>query len=191
MKTFHKYVSITALLTAGCSASTPQAKVEPAKVQHPEPVEPDCSSLDLTKKVDFSTSFTFGEDRFCYRISSRGQHYFDAIGNCDEQGTPLPKSATVIREFAGPKAGYMESKVILDVSGDSMNYLLFNRELSGKINLLDSHNTPVTSVPASIEQLLQDGSMEQIFQNGAELLDQIRYHPAVCTELMKYRPRQY
>jgi len=182
MNTSHKYASVTALLAMGCSSSTQQAKVN-----NPEPVEPDCSSLDLTQKVDFSTSFTFGEDRFCYRISSRGEHYFDAIGNCDEQGRPLPKSVIVIREFAGPKAGYMESKVFLDVSGDSMDYILFNRELSGKINLLNSHNTPVANVPDSIEQLLQNGTMEQVFQNGAELLDQIKNYPAVCKELVKYK----
>ena len=65
-----------------------------------------------------------------------------------------------------------------------MDYSLFNRELSGKISLLNHHNTPVAHVPDSIEQLLQNGTMEQVFQNGAELLDQIKNYPAVCKELV-------
>lgn len=183
-----KYLSLAAALLLSCS-TTPQIKA-PAQEKLPaRESAPDCSSLDLTQKVGFSTSFTFGGDRFCYHISSRGEHYFSHdIGTCDEQGRPLPKSVMVTRKFAGSKAGHMQSKVILDVSGDSMEYIQFYREPSGKISLLDPQNTPVADVPYGIELLLQNGTMEQLFQNGAKLLDQMRYHPPVCKELVMYKP---
>ncbi|MDO8511133.1 MAG: hypothetical protein Q7S55_03120 [Nanoarchaeota archaeon] len=182
MNTFHKYASVTALLAIGCSSSTQQAKVN-----DPVPVEPDCSSLDLTQKVDFFTSFTHGEDRFCYLISSRGEHYFDAIGNCDEQERPLPKSATVTREFAGPKVGYMELKLILAVSGYSIDYIQFYREPSGEIGTNIAQNSPMFSYPDDIGQLLQNGIIEGLFQSGVSILDETKNYPPVCKELVRYK----
>ncbi len=163
-----KYLPLALLL----SCTPPAKKIVPPE---PVPMQPDCSSVDLIQKVGFSTSFMNEGERFCYRIASQENHYYDIINKCDKQGKLLPEqNAVIMREFAGPRKGSMEIKAILTVSGNSMEYIPFLREPSGEISTL-----PFVTVPKEIGRL---------FDAGKNMLDQAKYIPEVCQELLKYKP---
>lgn len=170
---FGKYLSLTAALSAiNCSPAAQQAKVSS---QAGSAQKYDCSSLDLTQKAGFSTSYVANKEKFCYDISSEEGRYYDFIANCDERKMPLPGYAAVLREFAGPEKGLIELRLVLKVSGDSIEYIPFVREPSGEISTLPG--VPKEIFPKNLEQL---------FSNGVEMLDQAKNVPEVCKELLEY-----
>lgn len=151
----------------GCSPAAQQTKVpteEPA---------PDCSSLDLTQKVGFSTSFIVDEIKYCYRITNEENSYSEVIFDCDDQGKPLEGHAVIIRNFTGPEKGYMQLLAVLKVSEEYIDYISFFREPSGGISTL-----PFAPVPDNLEEL---------FSKGGRMLDQTKNVPQVCKELLEYK----
>jgi len=162
-----KYLPLALLI--GCSPAA-----QSTKVLSPEPQKPDCSSLDLTQKVGFATSFTVGGEKSCYRIRSKENHYYDYFSNCDEQGMPLPERLEIMREFAGPKVGSMQMNYILSVSGKKIEYIPFWRDTSGKISTV-----PFAPIPEDLEDYFHRGSM---------MLDQAKNLPEVCQQLLEYKP---
>ena len=167
-----KYLPLALLI--GCS---PAAQPTKAPTPAPELVrEPDCSSLDLTSKVGFHTSFTISERRFCYAISSKENHYYDKITECDSKGMPLPQQGITIREFAGPNKGYMELIYILKVYGNDFDYIPFWRDASGKISTLPSGVMP--------------DNIGKVLDAGKNMLDVVKTTPEVCQRLMEYKPKQ-
>ena len=165
-----KYLSLTAaLLAINCSPSAQQKEVR----SRPEPA-PDCSTLDLKQKAGFSTSFTAEGEKFCYGINSEEGSYYDFIANCDNQEMPLQGYVAFLRGFAGPEKGFMELRIVLEVSGDSIKYVPFVRNPSGEISTLSDASVP--------------NILEQLFSNGTTMLDQAKNFPKVCKELLEYRP---
>lgn len=171
-----KYAALTAaIVMMNCNPS-----VQQTEVKKPEPAAKyDCSSLDLTKKAGFSTSFVANGEKFCYHIKSREEHYYEGMGNCDAKGMPLPGSATIIREFAGPEKGYTQLNLVLEVNGDYLE-LPFFREPSGEISTLPT-------LPENLEQLFT-GNIGLLFIVGERRLDQARDLPQLCKELLEYQP---
>ncbi len=172
--TVGKYLSLTtALLAINCSPAAQQTKVS----TQAEPAQKyDCSSLDLTQKVGFTTSYVSNGETFCYDISYEEGRHYDFIAFCDERKMPLPGYATVLREFAGPEKGLIELRVVLEVSGDSIEYIAFVREPSGEISTL----------PGIPKELFPE-NLGQLFSNGAKMLDQAKNVPEVCKELLEYK----
>ncbi|MDP3698392.1 MAG: hypothetical protein Q8R47_02290 [Nanoarchaeota archaeon] len=167
------YLSIYAMVAAmGCAPAALSAKVPtPA----PEPREPDCRSLDLTKKVGFSASFEVkGAGKFCYHIAQKEKHFFDELYQCDEQQRPVPEHFMVMREFAGPRKDAMQINAVLAVDGKNMDYVPFWRDPSGSFS----------SVP---DQPLPQPELEDMFYKGRKMLDNAKRIPQVCKELLDYR----
>ena len=164
-------------LLLSCNPSTQQKKTydtSSTPLTIPVPIQADCSSLDLTQKVGFSTSYITDENKFCYKIVSNGAYFFDSLSLCDAQGRPIPGYLEFIRDFAGPKKGEMQINSILQVSDTRKEFIPFWREASGKISTILFRDVPK--------------DMESNFQHGAKMLDQARTLPEVCQELLKYKP---
>lgn len=177
-KTSGKYLPLTTILLAmNCSPSVQQAEVKTKpEVTVTAKQEYDCSNLDLTQKVGFFTSFTYRGERFCYHISSNDEHYYEGIADCDELGRPLPEHVVAVREFAGSKKGFMQLNMVLEVNGNTVNYLPFYREPSGEIRA----RFPESPVPHNLEQL---------FYLGGKKLDTVKNFPQVCKELLEYKTK--
>lgn len=175
MNSIQKYLSLTALLAVGCNPSSQQTKANhPATPTPPAVVQPDCSSLDLTQKVGFETSFYYEGNKFCYRINSNEKAYAEVLFTCDNQKNPLEDRAVVIRNFAGPNLGHMQVNLILKVlPGGLFEYVPFVRNPLGEIRTPLPHAIPPTN-------------LEQLFQDGARMLDQTKKLPSVCKELVEY-----
>ncbi|GEM_PF-4778330 len=165
-----KYLPLTLLL--GCSPAAPTKVAAPV----PQLSQPNCSSLDLTQKVGFSTAFTIDEKRFCYGISAKENHYYDRITRCDTQGMPLPQQGIISREFAGPRKDAMELLYIQEIDGDNVKYIPFWREPSGEVSTV-----PTQSVPENIGQ---------VFQKGRKMLDVLKTTPEICQQLTEYKSSQ-
>lgn len=176
MNTIQKYLSLTAILATGCSPSNQQTEVS---TPEPAPVltqEPDCRSLDLTQKLGFKATFLVVEvGKFCYRIGSKEKHLYDEIFRCDDLNRPLPEYYMVMREFSGPNKDSMQINVVLSVSNETMEYLPFWRDSSGKFSSL-----PLQSLPQQ--------ELEEMFYQGKQMLDQVREVPSVCKKLSEYKP---
>lgn len=162
-----KYLSLALLIS--CTPAAPKREAPP------EPVQPDCSSLDLTQKVGFSTSFMDDGKNFCYKIQSRGAYFFDSLWQCDAQGKQLSEQLEFIRDFAGPGKGEMDINYILNVSETRKEFIPFVRKTSGEIY----SPLPFVDVPKD---------METYFQQGAKMLDQAKKVSEVCKKLLEYKP---
>jgi len=171
-----KYLPLALLI--GCAPAVQQAKVNnttPAPIITSKPTQPDCSKLDLTQKVGFSTSFPVpGGETFCYGIFSKENHFYDKIYSCDQEGRPLPDHYMIFREFSGPNKDYMEIKVVLEVQGELMKDVPFWQDSSGKV-------TSVPGQPVSPE-------LGEMFSKGRMMLDYTRKVPQVCQQLLEYKP---
>lgn len=160
------------LMAASCSTAVQHAAVD--NVNKRTEREYDCSSLDLTKKPGFKTSFMVGENRFCYNVSlSRGE-LSEAIFDCDDRGNPLAGHSIAIRGLSGQYKGYMKMNVVVEVFGDSITYVPFLRSPHGKI-IYDN----------GVAEL---GNLEQLFKNGKRMLELSKNRPDVCKELLEYQP---
>jgi len=168
-----KYFPLTALLAMSCNSSTPKREE-----LHPilPTIQLNCSSLDLTKKVGFSTSFIDQGEKWCYNIMSIEGVYSDRIYNCDNKKKPLPGTVMVTREFTGPRKDFMQLNHILNVSENTIVYEPYWREPSGKIGTF-----PFVDIPKNIEQE---------FTRGSARLDRAKNLPEVCQQLLEYKPKQ-
>ena len=173
-----QYLSVTAItLAAACAPSVQEAKAvkSVATVSRPKPLQSDCSNLDLTQKVGFSTVFEIEEKTFRYRINQKEKYYYDELYQCDKLQRPLPDHFMVMREFSGPKKDAMQINAVLAVHGEQMDYIPFWRDPSGTYS----------SVPG---QSLPQPELEDMFSKGRLMLDHAKNLPGVCEKLLNYKP---
>ncbi len=176
-KTSGKYLSLTTILLAmNCSPSVQQTEVKTKpEVKVTAKQEYDCSSLDLTRKVGFSVSFTMAGKHLCYRIQKvvlplQAERYLDSLAECDDYGKTPKDGLVFIREFMGPEKGRLQINYVLDAAGD---YIPFWREPSGEIN------SPFEPIPEEVGKL---------FDLTPTMLDKTKNHPQICPGLLEYKP---
>ncbi len=157
---------ITAPLLALLGAASINC-ASPQPAEHPQ--QPDCSSIDLSKKIGFSAEIESKKGNICYKIVSAAGESYEFAGFCKpEEGT-----FQFYRHFAGLNKGGMEADYTSNYSGMTA-YISFGRTPSGFFTF-----------PSGIR--MPEEEMEQIFKTGAEALDSIKKNPQVCKKLQKYQ----
>ncbi len=158
------------LLCAGALISGLANCVAQYNSKQKEPEQPDCSSMDLTEKVGFSTKVNPGsEHEGCYKINSGGGQYFEYFALCSP---PVPGNRECYRSLAGPDKGQIELQYVSDFMG-LLGYTSFIKTLSGEIKSPDGAEIP--------------SDAEQGFKLCEELLNWALQVPKVCSELQEYK----
>ena len=148
------------------SVAAASACAQPNTAELPEV---DCSKIDLEEKAGFSTVIEDERGSMCYRITADAGDLYEFAGFCK------PKEGTFqfYRHFAGRDKGGMEADYHSSYSGIPA-IISLGRTPSGYITF-----------PSGIR--IPEEEAEQIFRNGAEVLDSMKKSPQVCRELLEYK----
>ncbi len=162
MKTYFTPAFLAFLSASSINCASPQ------QAEHPQ--QPDCSSIDLSKKIGFSAKFENSEkESICYKIQSAAGLFYEYVGFCE----PTEGTFEFYQHFTSLNKGGMEMNYISAFDGVQV-YIPFFRSPSGEI-----------TSPAGTEAPKEE--IEQKFKDGAELLDSVKKFPQVCKELLEYK----